>query len=197
MRRDRAHKVLTPGIARSFAAVAMAALGVALFAPSGFAQSQTLPPAQQRNMEQAKAREAQAKALLAKYTAYPGREDSDGLLKEPAVRAELQRVVGNQLPKLMQNINVRGTIAYDGGSLVISGNAPHKGGEEEGVICVNPHSPSLVEAAIFSRGKITVFATAEKYEYLTLCVKDWITQANSGHRDRTTQPKNVSVVRAK
>jgi hypothetical protein len=112
------------------------------------------------------------------------------------VSAELKRVVGNQLPKLMQNTNVRGAIAYDGGSLVVSGNAPHKGGEEEGVICVNPYSPGLVEAAIFSRGKITVFATAEKYEYLSLCVKDWITQVNSGHRDRMTQPKNVSVVRA-
>jgi len=163
-------------------------------ADEGAAQTQT--PAQQKNIEQAKAREAQAKALLAKYTAAPGRDDSEGLLKEPAVRAELQRVVGNQLPKLMQNTNVRGSIAYDGGSLVVSGNAPHKGGEEEGVICVNPYSPGLVEAAIFSRGKITVFAAAEKYEYLSLCVKDWITQVNSGHRDRTTQPKNVSVVRA-
>jgi len=92
---------------------------------------------------------------------------------------------------------VRGAIAYDGGSLVVSGNAPHKGGEEEGVICVNPYSPSLVEAAIFSRGRITVFTTAEKYEYLSLCVKDWITQANSGHRDRMTQPKNVSMTRVK
>ena len=81
-------------------------------------------------------------------------------------------------------------------SRIVSGNAPHKGGEEEGVICVNPYSPGMVEAAIFSRGKITVFATAEKYEYLSLCVKDWITQVNSGHRDRMTQPKNVSVVRA-
>ena len=158
--------------------------------------AQTPTAAQQKNIEQAKAREAQAKALLAKYTAAPGRDDSEGLLKEPAVSAELKRVVGNQLPKLMQNTNVRGAIAYDGGSLVVSGNAPHKGGEEEGVICVNPYSPGLVEAAIFSRGKITVFATAEKYEYLSLCVKDWITQVNSGHRDRTTQPKNVSVVRA-
>ena len=158
--------------------------------------AQTPTAAQQKNIEQAKAREAQAKALLAKYTAAPGRDDSEGLLKEPAVNAELKRVVGNQLPKLMQNTNVRGAIAYDGGSLVVSGNAPHKGGEEEGVICVNPYSPGLVEAAIFSRGKITVFATAEKYEYLSLCVKDWITQVNSGHRDRTTQPKNVSVVRA-
>ena len=174
--------------------VAIAALGAAPGAQ--YATAQTMTPAQQKNMEQAKAREAQAKALLAKYTASPGRDDSDGLLKEPAVSAELKRVVGNQLPKLMQNTNVRGAIAYDGGSLVVSGNAPHKGGEEEGVICVNPYSPGLVEAAIFSRGKITVFATAEKYEYLSLCVKDWITQVNSGHRDRTTQPKNVSVVRA-
>jgi hypothetical protein len=158
--------------------------------------AQTPTAAQQKNIEQAKAREAQAKALLGKYTAAPGRDDSEGLLKEPAVNAELKRVVGNQLPKLMQNTNVRAAIAYDGGSLVVSGNAPHKGGEEEGVICVNPFSPGLVEAAIFSRGKITVFATAEKYEYLSLCVKDWITQVNSGHRDRTTQPKNVSVVRA-
>jgi hypothetical protein len=158
--------------------------------------AQTPTAAQQKNIEQAKAREAQAKALLGKYTAAPGRDDSEGLLKEPAVNAELKRVVGNQLPKLMQNTNVRGAIAYDGGSLVVSGNAPHKGGEEEGVICVNPYSPGLVEAAIFSRGKITVFAAAEKYEYLSLCVKDWITQVNSGHRDRTTQPKNVSVVRA-
>ncbi len=160
------------------------------------AAAQAPTAAQQKNIEQAKAREAQAKALLAKYTAAPGRDDSEGLLKEPAVSAELKRVVGNQLPKLMQNTNVRGAIAYDGGSLVVSGNAPHKGGEEEGVICVNPYSPGLVEAAIFSRGKITVFASAEKYEYLSLCVKDWITQVNSGHRDRTTQPKNVSVVRA-
>jgi len=158
--------------------------------------AQTPTAAQQKNIEQAKAREAQAKALLGKYTAAPGRDDSEGLLKEPAVNAELKRVVGNQLPKLMQNTNVRGAIAYDGGSLVVSGNAPHKGGEEEGVICVNPYSPGLVEAAIFSRGKITVFAAAERYEYLSLCVKDWITQVNSGHRDRTTQPKNVSVVRA-
>lgn len=192
---DRAWDVSAPGAVRGRAAAFLAALAIAWVAPDTTAQ--TLTPAQQKNIEQAKARDAQAKALLAKYTATPGRDDSDGLLKEPAVSAELQRVVGGQLAKLKQNINVRGAVAFDGGTLVISGNAPHKGGEEEGVICVSPYSPSLVEAAIFSRGKITVFAAAEKYEYLTLCVKDWITQVNSGHRDRTTQPKNVAVERAK
>ena len=45
----------------------------------------------------------------------PGRDDTDALFKEPAVRAELQRVVGNQLPKLMQNLNVRGPVDHVGG----------------------------------------------------------------------------------
>lgn len=168
-----------------------AALFIAPLIAVGAAQAQTAA------QQQAQARAAQAKALLAKYTVDPGRQDTDGLLKEPAVRAELQRVVGGQLPKLMQNINVRGPVDHYGGSLMVVGNAAHKGGEEEGVVCVNPYAPSLVEAGIFSKGKVTVFATADKYEYLTLCVKDWITQVNSGHRDRFTQPKNVQVVRPK
>jgi hypothetical protein len=173
-------------------AVLLAALGLALLAPPSAAPAQTRTPAQQKAME----REAQARALLAKYTAAPARDDTDGFLKEPAVRAQLQRVAGNQLPRLMQNLEVRTSIDLVGGGFRISGNAPHQGTEEEAVICVNPFGP-VVEAAIFSRGRITVFATAEQYEYLTLCVKDWITQVNSGHRDRFTQPKNVTVQRPK
>jgi|GEM_PF-2622101 len=169
--------------------IAAAALVVA----AGTAPAQAQTAAQQ----QAQARSAQAKALLAKYTVDPGRHDSDALMKEPAVRADLLRVVGSQLPKLMHNLNVRGPIDHYGGSLMVSGNAPHKGGEEGGVVCVNPYAPSLVEAAIYSNGRITVFATADKYEYLTLCVKDWITLANSVYRDRFTQPKNVQMIRPK
>lgn len=179
---------------RAISAICCAAATILLFDPHGFGRPAQAQTAAQK---QAQAREAQARALLAKYTAAPGRDDSDGLLKEPAVRAELQRLVGNQVPTLMQNINVRGSIAFDGGSLGIRGNAPHKGTEEEGVVCVNPFGPALVEAAIFSRGKVTVFTAAEKYEYLTLCVKDWITLVNSGYRDRFKQPKNVQVLRAR
>jgi hypothetical protein len=173
-------------------AVTLAALSLALLALLSSTPAQTRTPAQQKAME----RETQARALLAKYTASPGREDTDGFLREPAVRAQLQRVAGNQLPRLMQNLEVRTPIDFVGGGFRISGNAPHQGTEEEAVICVSPFGP-VVEAAIFSRGKITVFATAEQYEYMTLCVKDWITQVNSGHRDRFTQPKNVTVQRPK
>ena len=176
------------------------ALGVvtasALAAGAAGAQSVTPTAAPTAAQQQAKAREATARALLAKYATAQGKDDTDGLLKEPAVRAELQRVAGNQLPKLMANLNVRGPIDVYGGALTISGNAPHKGGEEGAVICVNPWGPT-VDAAIYSRGKVTLLSSAEKYEVATLCVKDWITVANTQYRDRMTQPRNVQFLRAK
>jgi hypothetical protein len=62
----------------------------------------------------------------------------------------------------------------------------------EGIVCIADHGPTpLVEAAIFSKGKIAVYAKAAQYDYLMICIKDWITQVNSGHRDRMAQPKNV------
>ena len=91
----------------------------------------------------------------------------------------------------MRNINVTSDIDRIGGALAIVGNAPHKGGEEEGAICVSEYDGS-VQAAILSKGRISVFARQPSYDGLMLCIKDWITQVNSGHHDRFTQPKNVA-----
>jgi hypothetical protein len=52
----------------------------------------------------------------------------------------------------------------------------------------------MVEAAILSKGTVTLFTRAEKYENTTLCIKDWITIANSRHVDRIERPANVRVV---
>ena len=138
------------------------------------------------------AAQAPTRPLLKKYIGNP---DTDALLKEPSVRAPLEAMVGKQMPQLLRNLNVRGDVELIGGALALSGNAPHKGGEEEAIVCIADQGPTpQVEAAIFSRGKVTVFAKAPQYEYLMLCVKDWITQVNSGHRDRFTQPKNVQLI---
>jgi len=51
---------------------------------------------------------------------------------------------------------------------------------------------ATVEASILSKGVVT---RAEKFEYATLCVKDWITLANSDHVGRWEQPANVQVVK--
>lgn len=131
------------------------------------------------------------KMMLLKYA---GAYDTDALLQEPAVKKQLQALVGPQLRHLQQNLNVKGSVDVIAGALAVSGNAPHGGTEEEAIVCVAPPG-TVVEAAIYSKGIITIYANAEKYEYLMLCTKDWVTQANSKHADRTTAPKNVRLVR--
>jgi len=133
---------------------------------------------------------AQAQSSTPPLRKYVGSPDYPALLKEPAVKAKLQAVVGKQLPALMRNLDVTGDMGLVSGAITISGNASHKGGEEEGVICVSEYDSTL-QAAILSKGRITVFAKDNSYDNLMICIKDWITQVNSGHRDRFTQPKNV------
>ena len=132
-----------------------------------------------------------ARSMLAKWA---GSYDTDAFLRQPSVRAELKKLLGPELEHLNRNLNVKGAVDLSGSTLSVSGNAPHMGTEEEAVVCVTPIN-KLVEAAILSKGIITVYARADKYEYATICIKDWITQANSGHVDRMKQPVNVRVAR--
>jgi hypothetical protein len=132
-----------------------------------------------------------AKALVAKYAGNP---DYPALFKEPAVQAQMQKIVGPQMKQLMDHLSVAGDIELVGGALTVSGNAPHAGGIDEAIVCISPFGP-VVEAAIASKGKVTVYSKDGNYEYLMRCVKDWITQYNSEHRDRMQQPKNVSLVK--
>ncbi len=125
---------------------------------------------------------------------YVGSYETDQLLADPRVAPLLQRVAGNQLEHLRENINVQGSVDLVSGWLRLAGNAPHGGTEEEGVICIYPDRAE-VQAAIFSKGKITVLTEQGDYMNLPLCIKDWITQVNSLHKDRMVQPSNVSLRR--
>ena len=128
--------------------------------------------------------------LLQKYA---GSEDTDAFLNEPKVRDALQRLLREELPHLQRNLDVRGSVDVISGALSISGNAPHQGTEEEAVVCISTYN-LVVSAAIYSSGMVTVYSGIEQYETLQLCIKDWITLANSEHRDRMTQPGNVRMV---
>ena len=141
------------------------------------------------------AAQAANRPLLKKYIGNP---DTDALLKEPTVRPQLEAMLGKQLPNLIQNLNVKGEVELVGGALALSGNAAHKGGEEEGIVCIADAGPvPYIEAAIFSKGKVTIYTKSPQYDGVMLCVKDWITQVNSGHRDRMTQPANVQLGKPK
>lgn len=134
--------------------------------------------------------EAPADDLLPRYA---NSYDTDPLLAEPFVAAELQALLGDRLPDLLRNLDVRGPADVINGYLVLSGLRPHHGGEEEAIVCVAADGRD-VHAGIFSRGRIALFSRSTSYMNLPLCLKDWSTQVNSGHRDRLRQPANVQVV---
>jgi len=135
--------------------------------------------------------EATGRAMITKYA---GSYATGAFLKEPAVHQELQKLLGAEMSHLMHNLNVKGAVDLSGETLSVNGNAPHQGTEEEAIVCVTPFNMT-VEAAILSKGKATVFTRAEKYEYASICIKDWITLVNSGHADRFEQPANVLLVK--
>jgi hypothetical protein len=99
-----------------------------------------------------------------------------------------------ELAHLRRNLFVAGSVDLIGGWLAISGNAAHQGGEEEAIVCI-AEKPVTVQAAILTAGRIRVFSRAQGYDGLSICIKDWITQANSEHRDRFQQPGNVDLIR--
>jgi hypothetical protein len=121
---------------------------------------------------------------------FAGSDDTDALLREPGVRAELAALLGDELEHFLHNLNVRGSVDVISGDLSLDGNAPHGGTEEEAVLCISIYDRS-VRAAMLSKGVITIYSRRPGYDAQTLCIKDWITQANSKHVDRFTQPANV------
>lgn len=131
--------------------------------------------------------ETPANELVSRYC---GSYDTDALLREPFVNERLVSLLGPEMDHFMENLNVRGSVDLVSGALSVAGNAAHHGGEEEAVLCVSTYNRD-VSAALLSDGVITIYSSASDYQSLNLCIKDWVTQANSGHNDRFVAPANV------
>lgn len=127
---------------------------------------------------------------------YVGTWDIDDFLAEKDIKNELDMLVGNQINKLTLNFSVSGAIEYQGGGLVISGNAPHRGTEEEAIVCVQAFGADIkVHASIYSNEEILIYTRENDYRFLPTCVKDWVTLVNSKHVYRSKKPNNVLVIR--
>lgn len=134
--------------------------------------------------------ESATRAMIIKWA---GNYDTDAFLRLPRVRTELQMLLGPELDHLMHNLNVRGSVDLNGQTLSVNGNAPHQGTEEEAIVCVGAGNMA-VEVAMLSKDTITIYTRVGKYDSVSLCIKDWITLANSRHADRFVQPANVQVL---
>ncbi len=169
----------------------MRLLFVATLALVSAAAAAAQAPSQTGQQTPAQIREAKGKALVAKWA---GSYDTDGFLNDPEIGPALKQLLGAEYDHLIVNLNVKGSVDLIGGTLVVSGNAPHGGTEEEAVVCVYPIGPAI-QAAILSKGTITAYAPGATYDTTSICIRDWITQVNSKHIDRFEQPKNVRVVK--
>ncbi|TAM44964.1 MAG: hypothetical protein EPN55_09700 [Gammaproteobacteria bacterium] len=127
---------------------------------------------------------------------YAGTYFTNELLSEPLIEAETKRLLGGEYGHLKKNISARAPIGLVGDALSISGNAPHMGGKEMAIVCIQTYKLK-VHAAIYSMGKITIFTDAQQYGHLPLCIQDWITVVNSGLVDRFKAPKNVQITSPK
>lgn len=102
---------------------------------------------------------------------------------------------------LITNLMVTGPVDLISGSIVIEGNAPHKGGEEMAVLDLNL-ATGIIRAAIYSNTKIIIYSDKDKYdgildknnyEQLPTSILNWIVVVNNRNSYQTNRPKNVII----
>lgn len=130
---------------------------------------------------------------LSDLVAYAGSDETDQLLGDSRVSAALKKTLGPELEHLLQNLSVKGSVDLIGCQLVISGNANHKGGEENGIVSIDLYS-GVVTAAILSGKGIAVFTGDKSYDALPISIKDWLAVVYTEFYFRLRQPANVKLV---
>jgi len=96
------------------------------------------------------------------------------VLGDPEVEVALKGLVGADLAGVIAiNLNVASPIDFVSGHLVLRGNAPHQGGEEEAMVLVKIYD-GTVRAALLHKGRMRLFAPDAEYDYLPPPLKDFL-----------------------
>lgn len=137
---------------------------------------------------------------LAGLMPYAGTYRSRQLLDEPKVSSALSQLLGAEVAHLKNNLNVTGPVDLISCNLVISGNAPHRGGEEEAIVAISLYS-ARVTAAISSKGHINIYADTGKTlpgmayeEAVPLAIKDWLAVIYTRDYFRFHPPANARLL---
>jgi hypothetical protein len=109
-------------------------------------------------------------AAWSDLTGYIGRYDHENrLLDDPRVHEKLSALLTKEeITHLKKNLNVRAPIGVDAEHcLTLAGNAPHKGGKEEGFVSVCLFT-GTVHVAIFSDETVKVYTARPNDPYDSL-----------------------------
>ncbi len=96
-----------------------------------------------------------------------------------------------QREALYTNLTVKAPIGFEDDCLLLSGNARSAGGQEGAFIAICLYK-GAVHTALEQNAGITLFTTAEKYDYLPQALKLWI--YSQKHQEALGLPDGVNVV---
>lgn len=109
------------------------------------------------------------------------------LLAAPAVAASLARLPVSVRAHFERNLDVSGPVDLIGCHLVLSGNAPHLGGEEDAIVDVDLYS-GAVTVGIHGRGRTDIYLDprtavsphGDAYGAVSEAVRQWAVLADMG-----------------
>jgi hypothetical protein len=111
--------------------------------------------------------------------------------KDESIKKGIEDLARDQIVDLYRNLSTSGPIDMISGDLVFSGNAPHKGGEEMGIIVIELYNGNI-HAAIYSNSTTYIFSDKKKFKYLPVALKKWIYLVNSDYYKNKKAPPNIS-----
>ncbi|MGH8190904.1 MAG: hypothetical protein ACREP2_05605 [Rhodanobacteraceae bacterium] len=139
-------------------------------------------------------KDADLQSFAGKYLA------DHNLLAAPAIASRLQRLSSTQRLNLKRSLDVSGPIRLDACHLVVSGNAPHMGTEQDAMLDVDLASGDVI-AAIHAGGRIDIYflgdvaADAARWDALPMAMREWAVKADMGFPSQPprslTQPRSV------
>ena len=104
----------------------------------------------------------------------------DEVLGDARVRQAVEALLPEaERASLKNNLGVRAPIDFIKGYLVLSGNAPHRGGEENASVWINIYD-GKVYVALLRHGKWTLYANEAQFGYLPLQLRNTVADRSMG-----------------
>lgn len=110
---------------------------------------------------------------LARLHRFVGSYAYDYVLNDPYVKKELERMLGDKVEHLKENLKTQASIDFSGGCLVLSGNAPKQGTEQSALLMICTYSGDI-HVVIYEEDRAYIYTKAERYAYLPHYLKWWV-----------------------
>ncbi len=98
---------------------------------------------------------------LGHLSQYIGTTNYEAVFDDTFVRRAMEKLLGDNVSHLRQNLKSRGAIDLEGSELVLWGGKPHEGNLERAVLIIDIYD-GTVHAGIFSNGRTTIFSNVDK-----------------------------------